>query len=241
MTDWPILSTVTFLPLVGVLLLLFTRDDGPNGRRNILNISLATTVFTFIVSLFVWIWFDNANPGFQMIEKHDWLTSGISYHMGVDGISMLFVILSTFLMPFCVLASWLSVEKRLKDYMIAFLVLETMMVGVFVSLDIVLFYVFFEAGLIPMFLIIGVWGGKDRVYASYKFFLYTLLGSVLMLLAIMALYWNAGTTIGGEYWSICLLRGRGEGGVICNEDDDGEDRIFSKLELTWEDKIFFFF
>ncbi|MDL2400847.1 NADH-quinone oxidoreductase subunit M [Rhizobium mayense] len=194
MTDWPILSTVTFLPLVGVLLLLFMRDDGPNGRRNILNVSLLTTVFTFIVSLFVWIGFDNANPGFQMIEKHDWLTSGISYHMGVDGISMLFVILTTFLMPFCVLASWLSVEKRLKDYMIAFLVLETMMVGVFTSLDIVLFYVFFEAGLIPMFLIIGVWGGRDRVYASYKFFLYTLLGSVLMLLAIMAMYWQSGTT-----------------------------------------------
>ncbi len=194
MTDWPILSTVTFLPLVGVLLLLFTQENGANGRRNILNISLATTIVTFIVSLFVWIWFDNANPGFQLIEKHEWLTSGISYHMGVDGISMLFVILSTFLMPFCVLASWLSVEKRLKDYMIAFLVLETMMVGVFTSLDIVLFYVFFEAGLIPMFLIIGVWGGKDRVYASYKFFLYTLLGSVLMLLAIMAMYWQSGTT-----------------------------------------------
>ncbi|AYG65847.1 MULTISPECIES: NADH-quinone oxidoreductase subunit M [unclassified Rhizobium] len=194
MTDWPILSTVTFLPLVGVLLLLFTQENGTNGRRNVLNISLATTIVTFIVSLFVWIWFDNANPGFQLIEKREWLTGGISYHMGVDGISMLFVILSTFLMPFCVLASWLSVEKRLKDYMIAFLVLETMMVGVFTSLDIVLFYVFFEAGLIPMFLIIGVWGGKDRVYASYKFFLYTLLGSVLMLLAIMAMYWQAGTT-----------------------------------------------
>ena len=194
MTDWPILSTVTFLPLVGVLLLLFTQENGANGRRNVLNISLATTVVTFIVSLFIWIWFDNANPGFQLVEKREWLTGGISYHMGVDGISMLFVILSTFLMPFCVLASWLSVEKRLKDYMIAFLVLETMMIGVFVSLDIVLFYVFFEAGLIPMFLIIGVWGGKDRVYASYKFFLYTLLGSVLMLLAIMAMYWQAGTT-----------------------------------------------
>ena len=194
MTDWPILSTVTFLPLVGVLLLLFTQENGANGRRNVLNISLATTIVTFIVSLFVWIWFDNANPGFQLVEKHEWLTGGISYHMGVDGISMLFVILSTFLMPFCVLASWLSVEKRLKDYMIAFLVLETMMVGVFTSLDIVLFYVFFEAGLIPMFLIIGVWGGKDRVYASYKFFLYTLLGSVLMLLAIMAMYWQSGTT-----------------------------------------------
>ncbi|MBX9466990.1 MAG: NADH-quinone oxidoreductase subunit M [Rhizobium rhizophilum] len=194
MTDWPILSTVTFLPLVGVALLLLTRGDTSLGRRNILNVSLLTTVFTFVVSLFIWINFDNSNVGFQMVEKHAWLGTGISYHLGVDGISMLFVILTTLLMPFCVLASWTSVEKRLKEYMIAFLVLETLMIGVFVSLDIVLFYVFFEAGLIPMFIIIGVWGGKDRVYASYKFFLYTLLGSVLMLLAIMAMYWDAGTT-----------------------------------------------
>ncbi|ANH03828.1 MULTISPECIES: NADH-quinone oxidoreductase subunit M [Shinella] len=194
MTDWPILSAVTFLPLVGVALLLLTREDSPYGRRNILNVSLLTTVFTFVLSLFIWIGFDNANPGFQMVEKAEWLGTGISYHLGVDGISMLFVILSTFLMPFCVLASWHSVEKRLREYMIAFLLLEVFMVGVFVSLDIVLFYVFFEAGLIPMFIIIGVWGGKDRVYASYKFFLYTLLGSVLMLLAIMAMYWQAGTT-----------------------------------------------
>ncbi|MGJ7037938.1 NADH-quinone oxidoreductase subunit M [Shinella sp. BE166] len=194
MTDWPILSAVTFLPLVGVALLLLTREDSPYGRRNILNVALLTTVFTFVLSLFIWIGFDNANPGFQMVEKAEWLGTGISYHLGVDGISMLFVILSTFLMPFCVLASWHSVEKRLREYMIAFLLLEVFMVGVFVSLDIVLFYVFFEAGLIPMFIIIGVWGGKDRVYASYKFFLYTLLGSVLMLLAIMAMYWQAGTT-----------------------------------------------
>lgn len=194
MTDWPILSTVTFLPLVGVALLLLTRGDTSLGRRNILNVALLTTVFTFVVSLFIWINFDNSNVGFQMVEKHAWLGTGISYHLGVDGISMLFVILTTLLMPFCVLASWTSVEKRLKEYMIAFLVLETLMIGVFVSLDIVLFYVFFEAGLIPMFIIIGVWGGKDRVYASYKFFLYTLLGSVLMLLAIMAMYWDAGTT-----------------------------------------------
>ncbi|NKK81394.1 NADH-quinone oxidoreductase subunit M [Rhizobium leguminosarum] len=194
MTDWPILSTVTFLPLVGVVLLLLMNGESETGRKNVLWISLITTVFTFVVSLFIWIGFDNANPGFQMVEKHNWLGTGIGYHLGVDGISMLFVILSTFLMPFCVLASWLSIEKRLKEYMIAFLILETMMIGVFVSLDIVLFYVFFEAGLIPMFLIIGVWGGKDRVYASYKFFLYTLLGSVLMLLAIMAMYWQAGTT-----------------------------------------------
>ncbi|MBF2716452.1 NADH-quinone oxidoreductase subunit M [Agrobacterium vitis] len=194
MTDWPILSTVTFLPLVGVALLLLMNGDTPSGRRNVLNISLLTTVATFIVSLFIWIGFDNANPGFQMVENHPWLGTGIAYHLGVDGISMLFVVLTAFLMPFCVLASWTSVQKRIKEYMIAFLILEVMMVGVFVSLDIVLFYVFFEAGLIPMFIIIGVWGGKDRVYASYKFFLYTLLGSVLMMLAIMAMYWDAGTT-----------------------------------------------
>ncbi|SIP97524.1 NADH dehydrogenase subunit M [Rhizobium sp. RU20A] len=194
MIDWPVLSAVTFIPLVGVLLLLFTREDSPYGRRNILNVSLLTTLVTFVVSLYIWYNFDSANPGFQMVEKHAWLGTGISYHLGVDGISVLFVVLSAFLMPFCVLASWVSVEKRLKSYMIAFLLLETLMIGVFVSLDIVLFYVFFEAGLIPMFIIIGVWGGKDRVYASYKFFLYTLLGSVLMLLAIMAMYWQAGTT-----------------------------------------------
>ena len=194
MTDWPILTVVTFLPLVGVILLLLTGGETPAGRRNVLVISLLTTLVTFVVSLFIWSGFDNGNPGFQMVEKHSWLNTGISYAVGVDGISMLFVILTTFLMPFCVLASWVSVEKRIKEYMIAFLILETLMLGVFVSLDIVLFYVFFEAGLIPMFLIIGVWGGKDRVYASYKFFLYTLLGSVLMLLAIMAMYWDAGST-----------------------------------------------
>jgi NADH-quinone oxidoreductase subunit M len=194
MTDWPILSTVTFLPLVGVVLLLLTGQEGANGRRNVLYISLATTVFTFIVSLFIWIGFDNSSASFQMVEKHEWLGTGISYHLGVDGISMLFVILTTFLMPFCVLASWESIEKRVKEYMISFLLLQVAMTGVFVSLDIVLFYVFFEATLIPMFIIIGVWGGKDRVYASYKLFLYTLLGSVLMMLAIMAMYWNAGTT-----------------------------------------------
>ncbi|PLU48147.1 NADH-quinone oxidoreductase subunit M, partial [Sinorhizobium medicae] len=194
MTDWPVLSAVTFMPLVGVLLLLLTREDSAYGRRNILNVSLLTTIFTFLVSLYVWYQFDPSNPGFQMIEKREWLGAGISYHLGVDGISILFVPLTAFLMPFCVLASWVTIEKRLKEYMIAFLILETLMLGVFVSLDIILFYVFFEAGLIPMFIIIGVWGGKERVYASYKFFLYTLLGSVLMLLAMMAMYWQAGTT-----------------------------------------------
>ncbi|MGB3389273.1 MAG: NADH-quinone oxidoreductase subunit M [Pseudaminobacter sp.] len=194
MTDWPILSTVTFLPLVGAFLILLIRDDSDNARRNIRNVALLTTVFTFILSLFVWAGFDNGEAGFQMVEKTDWLDSGISYHMGVDGISMLFVILTAFLMPLCILASWESIQNLVKEYMIALLVLETLMIGVFCALDIVLFYVFFEAGLIPMFIIIGVWGGKRRVYASFKFFLYTLLGSVLMLLAIMAMFWQSGTT-----------------------------------------------
>ncbi len=194
MTDWPILSTVTFLPLVGAFLILLIRDDGEGARRNIRNVALLTTTFTFVLSLFIWGGFDTADPGFQMVEKHQWLDSGISYHVGVDGISMLFVILTTFLMPLCILASWVSVQKRVKEYMIAFLILETLMIGVFTALDLVLFYVFFEAGLIPMFLIIGVWGGKRRVYASFKFFLYTLLGSVLMLLAIMAMFYQSGTT-----------------------------------------------
>jgi NADH-quinone oxidoreductase subunit M len=194
MTAWPILSLVTFLPLVGVLLILFIRDDSPNARRNIRAIAFTTTAATFIISLFIWTGFDNSQAGFQFVEKFAWLDSGISYHMGVDGISMLFVILTTFLMPLCILASWEAIEKRVKAYMIAFLLLETLMIGVFCALDIVLFYVFFEAGLIPMFIIIGVWGGKRRVYASFKFFLYTLAGSVLMLLAIMAMFYQSGTT-----------------------------------------------
>ena len=194
MTDWPILSTVTFLPLVGALLILFIRDDNDLARRNIRAVALWTTAFTFILSLWIWIDFDPTVAGFQMVEQAEWLGGGITYHMGVDGISMLFVILTTFLLPICILASTDSVQVRVKEYMIAFLVLETLVIGVFCALDIVLFYVFFEGSLIPMFLIIGVWGGKRRIYASYKFFLYTFLGSVLMLVAIMAMYWEAGTT-----------------------------------------------
>ncbi|MFZ1681929.1 MAG: NADH-quinone oxidoreductase subunit M [Rhizobiaceae bacterium] len=193
MTDWPILSTVTFLPLVGAALILLIRDGSDAAVRNIRMIALWTTLVTFAVSALIWIGFDNGDPGFQMVEKVEWLGGGIAYHMGVDGISMLFVILTTFLMPIAILASF-GVEKRVKDYMIAFLVLETLMIGVFCALDLFLFYVFFEAGLIPMFIIIGVWGGKRRVYASFKFFLFTLAGSVLMLIAVMAMYVNAGTT-----------------------------------------------
>ncbi len=194
MTGWPILSVVTFMPTVGALVILLMPGQGPVALRNMRNVALFTTVLTFLISLKIWFDFDTKTAGFQMVEKTDWIDGFMSYHMGVDGISMLFVILTTYLMPFCILASWESIESRVREYLIAFLVLETFMIGVFCALDLMLFYIFFEAGLIPMFLIIGIWGGKRRVYASFKFFLYTLLGSVLMLLAMMAMYWQAGTT-----------------------------------------------
>ena len=187
--NFPLLSLVTFVPLLGALAILAL--PAPASARWI---ALGTTIVTFVLSLMMWAGFDPANPGFQLVEKHDWLGGGISYHMGVDGISMLFVVLTAGLMPFCIAASWESVENRVAEYMVAFLVLETMMIGVFCALDLVLFYVLFEGGLIPMFLIIGIWGGKRRVYASFKFFLYTFIGSVLMLLAIMSMYWYTGTT-----------------------------------------------
>jgi NADH-quinone oxidoreductase subunit M len=194
MVSWPILSVTTFLPLLGALFLMALRGDDESAARNARWVAMWTTLITFAVSL-VLVWrFDPASPEFQFIEKKPWLGGTISYHMGVDGISLPFVILTTALMPLCILASWTAIQRRVKEYMIAFLVLETMMVGTFAALDLTLFYLFFEGGLIPMFLIIGVWGGPRRVYASFKFFLYTLLGSVLMLLAIMALYWDAGTT-----------------------------------------------
>ncbi len=194
MTDWPILSVVTFLPLVGALFILVVRGDDEVAARNARWVALWTTLVTFVVSLLLLPGFDPAAPGFQFVEKKAWLGDIAAYHMGVDGISLPFVILTTFLMPFAILASWESVHKRVKEYMIAFLVLETFMIGTFCALDLVLFYFFFEAGLIPMFLIIGIWGGPRRVYAAFKFFLYTLAGSVLMMLAVMAMYWQAGTT-----------------------------------------------
>jgi NADH-quinone oxidoreductase subunit M len=191
--NWPILSVVTFLPLLGALFITLVRGNDRLARGTARWVAMWTTLVTFAISLVMVARFDPTSPEFQFVEKHDWL--GIaSYHMGVDGISLPFVILTTGLMPICILASWTAIQRRVKEYMIAFLVLETLMIGTFSALDLVLFYLFFEGGLIPMFLIIGVWGGPRRVYASFKFFLYTLLGSVLMLLAIMAMYWNAGTT-----------------------------------------------
>jgi NADH-quinone oxidoreductase subunit M len=194
MFGFGILSGVTFLPLVGVAFLLTQKGDDEASLRNIRWATLATTLATFALSLFIWSGFDTTSAAFQFVEQKNWLGSGLVYKMGVDGFSMPFVLLTTFLMPFAILASWDSVQKRVKEYMIAFLVLETLMIGVFCALDLVLFYLFFEGGLIPMFLIIGIWGGKRRVYASFKFFLYTLVGSLLMLVAILAMYGKAGTT-----------------------------------------------
>ena len=195
MSEWPILSLVTFLPVVGALFVLVIRGDAPTVARNARMTALWTSLITFALSLYLWIDFDNANAGFQFVERSDWIPAlGISYHMGVDGISMLFVILSTLLTPICILASWEAIQTRVKEYMIAFLLLETFMVGMFCALDFVLFYIFFEGVLIPMFLIIGVWGGSNRVYAAFKFFLFTLTGSVLMLVAILAIYFDAQTT-----------------------------------------------
>jgi NADH-quinone oxidoreductase subunit M len=195
MSSWPILSLVTFLPLVGAFFCLIVNGPKEAVDRNCRSAALITSLATFLISLVLWIRFDGTKASFQFEEKFDWVPAlGIGYHMGVDGISLFFVLLSTLLTPICILASWDSIKVRVKEYMIAFLVLETFMVGMFCALDLALFYVFFEGVLIPMFLIIGVWGGKRRVYAAFKFFLYTLLGSVLMLLAIIAIYWQVGTT-----------------------------------------------
>ncbi|PDT75698.1 NADH-quinone oxidoreductase subunit M [Bradyrhizobium sp. C9] len=195
MTTWPILSVTTFLPAVGAILVyLLARGGDETASRTARWIALWTTLITFAVSLILVARFDPAQSDFQFVEKTSWLATGITYHMGIDGISLPLIILTTAIMPLCIIASWKSVTQRVSEYMMAFLILETLMVGTFSALDLVLFYLFFEGGLIPMFLIIGVWGGPRRVYASFKFFLYTFLGSVLMLLAIMALYWNAGTT-----------------------------------------------
>ncbi len=196
MTSFPLLSLITFLPSIGALLIiLIVRGDEETVARNARWAALWTSLATFLVSLLLWIQFDPGSAGFQFVEKRVWIEAfDISYHMGVDGISVFFILLSTLLTPICVLASWKAVKTNVKEYMIAFLVLETMMVGTFAALDFLLFYIFFEAVLIPMFLIIGVWGGERRVYSAFKFFLYTLAGSVLLLVAILAVYVQVGTT-----------------------------------------------
>ncbi len=195
MVELPILSIMTFLPLVGVLLILLVRGEEQAVAKNSRYMALYTSLFTLAFAVYMFVKFDGSTADFQFTEKGEWLKPlGINYHMGIDGISMFFVFLSALLTPICILSAWESVEKRVREYMIAFLVLETFMIGTFCALDSILFYVFFEAVLIPMFIIIGVWGGPRRVYASYKFFLYTLLGSVLMLIALLTLYAKVGST-----------------------------------------------
>ena len=196
MVDFPLLSVLTFLPAIGALLIIF----GISGKQedvdsNAKHLALFTSIFTLAFGLFAYSRFDAGVAGFQFVEQSDWFKPmGIEYHMGVDGISIYFILLSVILTPMCILASWNSISKRVREYMAAFLLLESLMIGTFCALDTVLFYVFFEAVLIPMFIIIGVWGGPRRVYSAYKFFLYTLLGSVLMLLALLAIYIGTGST-----------------------------------------------
>ena len=194
MTNFPWLSVITFAPMIGVLFILLIRGNPEVTARNTRAVALWTSLITFAVSMGIWVKFDNAIVGFQFEEKAVWMESlGLAYHLGVDGISMFFILLSTLLTVLCIAASWISITDRVKEYMISFLVLETLMIGMFSALDLVLFYVFFEGVLIPMFLIIGVWGGPRRNYAAFKFFLYTLVGSVLMLLAILTMIFESGT------------------------------------------------
>jgi NADH-quinone oxidoreductase subunit M len=194
MAPWPILSIITFLPLFGAAIIM-TLPQTEAGIRNIRYTALWTSLINLIVSLFILVYFDPSNGGFQLIERAEWIPgTGIIYQKGIDGISIWFVLVSTLLTPICVVSTWEAIRTRVREFMIALLVLETMMVGMFTSLDLILLYVFFEGVLIPMFLLIGVWGGQRRIYSAFKFFLYTLLGSVLMLLAILAMYLKTGTT-----------------------------------------------
>jgi len=192
--SWPLLSFLIFAPLIGVALIFVQRGEEAAVARSARWIALWTTLVVFAFSLVLWFNFDRSTADFQFVEKLSWIGEGITYHLGVDGVSAPLILLTTFLMPICILASWEAIGTRVKEFMIVFLVMETLMIGVFCALDLVLFYLFFEGGLIPMFLIIGVWGGPRRIYATFKFFLYTLVGSVLMLLAILAMYFQAGTT-----------------------------------------------
>ncbi len=191
--SFPILSSLILLPTIGALFLFFTKDkDGNNSTAKY--VSLFTSIVNFLISIYLWISFDQSISDFQFVEDRLWIEGFINYKVGVDGISILFIILTTFITPLCIISVNNSVKNRLRDFLIAILIMESFMIGVFCALDLVVFYLFFEAGLIPMFLIIGIWGGPKRVYSAFKFFLYTLLGSVLMLVAIISIYWISGTT-----------------------------------------------
>ena len=191
--NFPILSSLILLPSIGALFILFTRSSNEK-YQSCKYVALFISLANFLLSLYLWYIFDKTSVEFQFLEDREWLVGFINYKVGVDGISILFIILTTFITPICIISVNATVKKRVKDFLLAILIMETFMIGVFCSLDLVVFYLFFEAGLIPMFLIIGIWGGERRVYSAFKFFLYTLLGSVLMLIAIISIYWMTGTT-----------------------------------------------
>jgi len=191
--NFPILSSLILLPSIGALFILFTRSSNEK-YQSCKYVALFISLANFLLSLYLWYIFDKTSVEFQFLENREWLVGFINYKVGVDGISILFIILTTFITPICIISVNATVKKRVKDFLLAILIMETFMIGVFCSLDLVVFYLFFEAGLIPMFLIIGIWGGERRVYSAFKFFLYTLLGSVLMLIAIISIYWMTGTT-----------------------------------------------
>ena len=192
--NFPILSYIIFLPLIGAFFIFFIKNNLENNNLNSRYVAIFTSFFNFVLSLYLWYSFDNSTADFQFVEEREWLKGFVNFKLGIDGISILFILLTTLIIPICILSVISSVKFRLKEFLMALLILETLMIGVFCSLDIVIFYLFFEGGLIPMFLIIGIWGGPKRVYSAFKFFLFTLLGSVLMLVAIISIYWITGTT-----------------------------------------------
>ena len=191
--NFPILSSLILLPTVGALFLFFTKHKEGNNLTS-KYVSLFTSIVNFLISIYLWVSFDQSTSSFQFVEDRTWIEGFVNYKVGIDGISILFIILTTFITPLCIISVNNTVKTRLRDFLIAILIMESFMIGVFCALDLVVFYLFFEAGLIPMFLIIGIWGGPKRVYSAFKFFLYTLLGSVLMLVAIISIYWISGTT-----------------------------------------------
>tara|TARA_B100000029_G_scaffold422745_1_gene429605 strand:- start:236 stop:1738 length:1503 start_codon:yes stop_codon:yes gene_type:complete len=192
--NFPILSAIIFIPLIGALFIFITKGSQKNIEKNSRYVAIFTSLTNFFLSLFLWYLFDNTISDFQFIEEKNWINGVINFQLGIDGISILFILLTTFITPICIFSGISSIKFKIKEFLICILVMETLMLGVFCSLDLVIFYLFFEGGLIPMFLIIGIWGGPKRVYSAFKFFLFTLLGSVLMLIAIISIYWITGTT-----------------------------------------------
>ena len=192
--NFSILSTIIFIPLIGALFIFITRGDVKNVEKNSKYVAIFTTLTNFLLSIFLWYSFDSSSSNFQFVEKRIWMDGFFNFQLGVDGISILFILLTTFIAPICIFSGIQSIKFRIKEFLITILIMETFMLGVFCSLDLVIFYLFFEGGLIPMFLIIGIWGGPKRVYSAFKFFLFTLLGSVLLLIAIISIYWITGTT-----------------------------------------------